>query len=122
MPVRKLNVSAYRAQHLSFGHIIPTTKHEAVAFERLPIPPGVGRRFAFFAMPQLKSFHVVSVKLLIEQQHDDEGRAVSELAEVAIEAACNLLEHITGRETRQRAMVLEPLRLIEPAKKEQDDK
>lgn len=73
-------------------------------------------------MTQMKTFHVISVKLLIEMRHDDESRAVTEQASVAIDAACDLLECVTGRETRQRAMVVEPIRLIEPAKAGQNDK
>jgi hypothetical protein len=67
---------------------------------------------------ELKAFHVISVKLLIEQRGEDEGRAVSEQAQVAVDAACNLLQHVTGRDVRNRALVLEPVRLIEPAKEQ----
>jgi hypothetical protein len=70
---------------------------------------------------ELKAFHVISVKLLIEQRGEDEGRAVSEQAQVAVDAACTLLQHVTGRETRNRALVLEPIRLIEPASQGAND-
>lgn len=67
-----------------------------------------------------KVFHVISVKLLIEQRAEHETGVVAEQAQVAVDAACNLLQHVTGREVRARAPSVELMRLIEPAASDTD--
>lgn len=73
-------------------------------------------------MPEIKIFHVVSLKLLIESTRDGDGNAAYEQASLAMDAATGLLAHVTGREVRTRGMVLQPLRLIEPAQIKEQDK
>jgi hypothetical protein len=69
--------------------------------------------------PQAKVFHVVSVKLLVESTKDGDGTAAYEQTLVALEAARGLIAHVTGREVRTKAAILEPIRLIELAHEEQ---
>lgn len=67
-----------------------------------------------------KVFHIISVELHIEQRAEQETGAVTEQAQVAVDAACNLLQHVTGREVRAKTPEVKLMKLIEPAAPDSD--
>jgi len=66
----------------------------------------------------MKVFHSITVQLLVQQtsadpfgNDADEARA---LLERTVGAACDLLSVAAGRETRVKAIVVNPVRVLEP--------
>jgi len=66
----------------------------------------------------MKVFHSITVQLLVQQtsadpfgNDADDARA---LIERTVGAACELLSAAAGRETRVKAIVVNPVRILEP--------
>ncbi len=69
----------------------------------------------------MKVFHSITVQLLVQQTDADitgsDADAARTLVERAVGAACELVALTSGRESRVRAIVVNPVRLLEPESK-----
>lgn len=63
-------------------------------------------------MNALRTYHLISVKLLVEQREQGDQLVAFRETEIALEAMC--AELTAGRrETKAKAVLLEPLRILE---------
>lgn len=74
------------------------------------------RAFCFSDSNEMKSFHVFTAKLLIEEISDDDGFTCDMLQHV-MQLTVEIIAATTGRQTRIASLTLEPLRILE----KQDD-
>lgn len=66
----------------------------------------------------MKVFHSITVQLLVQQTTadvtGDDAEQARTLVQRIVQAACDLLTLATGREARVKAIVVNPVRVLEP--------
>lgn len=67
----------------------------------------------------MKTFHVIRATLLIEQREEGDQLVARDEMQIALEAACKRIMDAGRREAVVKTVILEPLRIMEPAPKEQ---
>lgn len=73
----------------------------------------------------MKVFHSITVQLLVQQTSDPFGNDADDaraLIERTAGAACELLSVAAGRETRVKAIVVNPVRILEPQPASEEQK
>lgn len=68
----------------------------------------------------MKTFHVITATLLIEQREEGDELVARDEAEIAVEAACKLVTDAGRRNAVVKTVTLEPLRILELEPKEKD--
>ncbi len=68
----------------------------------------------------MRTSHVLTIKVAVEQLEQGDGGVAREEVRIAVESAMNLLQELRRRKSDVKSVVLEPLQLLERLEREQD--